>query len=107
MVRGQQRMKLYFAHSFAGQDDALLRDSRNSALLNFLRNLREQRTTIVDPAETSVPASDYKRRFSYCLEQIKLCDALVVDATCTLGVGVGAELMFAKLNGLPIFVVCP
>lgn len=101
-------MRVYFAHSFDDESQSLaLRDSSDPAILGFLENLRKLSIIVCDPAETSVPKSDYDGRFRFCISQIQQSDALIVDATKKLGVGVGAEMMLANSLKIPVLTIAP
>lgn len=101
-------MKIYIAHSFddAGEGFAL-RNRPNAPISTFLRAIETIPLVVCDPAETPIPVSDYVGRFEYCLAQIEQSEVLVVDASNRLGLGVGAEMMFAKNRGIPVFAICP
>lgn len=101
-------MKVYFAHSFEhmGQG-ARLSTSDNPKLLAFLSVLNTSQIAVIDPAENNIPATDPEARFKFCLREIEGSDVLVVDASNRLGIGVGAEMMFAKIRKMQIFVICP
>ncbi len=101
-------MRLYIAHSISGEGDrGALRDRDDGDVIAFLKQLQRASISICDPAETFIPESDYLARFNYCLDQIRRSDVLLADASHRLGLGVGAEMMFAKLHDVLIFTICP
>lgn len=100
-------MKVYLAHSFdRGADTRPLRESADPAVRRFVLALIECGALIIDPADALILARPHER-FSYCLQQISESQALVVDARCRLGLGVGAEMMFAHQRGIPVLSVLP
>lgn len=101
-------MKVYLAHSFDEERQSqALRDSSDPSILGFLEDLRKLSIVVCDPAETSVPKNDYNGRFRFCISQIQHSDALIVDATNKLGVGVGAEMMLANSLKIPVLTIAP
>lgn len=97
-------MKIFVAHNVT---DEATKSRRRQALGQLLERLRASGATVCDPEETTIPRNEYAARFKYCLEQIATADALVVDASERLGLGVGAEMMFARERDISVFVVCP
>jgi len=101
-------LRVYLAHSFDEERQTqVLRDSSDPVILGFLEDLRKLSIVVCDPAETTVPKSDYNGRFHYCVSQIQRSDALIVDATKKLGVGVGAEMMLANSLKIPVLTIAP
>src|SRR5687767_10709982 len=104
----KQGLKIYFAHNFRDSDrPGRLGDIGDSAIDAFLRLLGSHGVTVCDPAETPVPRSDFVERFNYCIREIRTSDVVLIDARSKLSFGVGAEAMFAKAEGIPVFAVCP
>jgi len=101
-------VKIYFAHSFR-RDGVIttLQERDDFQLQTMLRSLARLGVTVIDPACTSIPHSDPTKRFAYCLAEIRSSRALVVDARERLGLGVGAEMMFAHEQGVPVFAILP
>lgn len=101
-------MKVYFAHSFAGHADARpLRLVADLELSAFLHELDLLGVMVVDPAEIPGDLTEPRRRFEYCLAEIRESDALLVDGRRRLGLGVGAEMMYARIQKVPVFIVVP
>lgn len=100
-------MKIYFAHSFSETGRGPLAESDDPHVISFFEILQSASVEVCDPAETAVPEADFPGRYDYCISQIESVDALVVDATCRLGVGVGAEMMLAMKLGIPVYTICP
>jgi hypothetical protein len=101
-------MKVYIAHSFHSYGPTTrLRDRNDPDLVRFFSRLSEVSIDVLDPAETPLPACESRARFDYCIRELGSADVLVVDATDRLGVGAGAEMMYARVNGIRTVSVCP
>lgn len=105
---GDATLKVYLAHSFddLGQD-AMQPSDHTRCLEGFFRKMEESDVTVLDPENTTIPWSEYQRRFKYCLDEIRNSDVLIVDATSKLGIGAGAEMMYAQKLDIKIFAICP
>jgi len=101
---GTDRIKVFVAHNVTG---AVKDGVREASLVALLEQLKQTGVVVCDPEETAIPPEDYAARFSYCLDEIRSSDAVVVDASKRLGLGVGAEMMFAKQLDISVFVICP
>ena len=101
-------MKVYFAHSFEDEtSNGMICHNDDRIMVEVLRELLKDSFSICDPAETSIPEEEFSDRFRFCIEQIQQSDVLVVNATKRLGIGVGAEMMFACNKNIPVFTICP
>ncbi len=100
-------MKIYFAHSFEGTHPARPLASGGPSLTRFLERMQLADIEVVDPAYAHTTLGHAAERFEYCLREIDSSDVFLVEATERLGVGVGAEMMYAHMNRLRVFVVCP
>ena len=58
--------------------------------------------TFLNPASRSDDLSDQKSVFGRDMTQVALSDFVFVDARERRGLGVGAEMMFAKMRGTPV-----
>jgi hypothetical protein len=65
------------------------------------------RVVLINPARSSVRRSDPVANFGADIYLVASSDAVVVDARGRRGVGVGAEMMFARLVGVPVITVSP
>lgn len=63
--------------------------------------------TFLNPATRSDDLSDQKSVFGRDLTQVTLADAIVVDVRERRGLGVGAEIMWAKLRQIPVISLAP
>ena len=61
----------------------------------------------LDPATRSDDLSDMKSVFGRDMTQVYSSDIVLVDARDRRGLGVGAEMMWAKLNRLPVITLSP
>lgn len=100
-------MRIYFAHSFEGTKGPPVKLSDEPGLSQFIHRLRKRNIEIIDPAEVKVPPNFPLERFRHCLMEIASADVLLVVAQYRLGVGVGAEMMYAHIHRTRVFVVCP
>lgn len=62
---------------------------------------------ILNPSERGDDLKDTRASFGRDLLQILISDVVIVDGRKKKGIGVGAEIAYAKLNGIPVFVVSP
>jgi hypothetical protein len=101
-------MKIYFAHSFSdGPTVRPLRESGDMPIRELIDALTQLGVVVVDPADAFAALGGSDDRFTFCLRQIAESNAVVVDARSRLGLGVGAELMFAHQRGIRVFAVLP
>jgi hypothetical protein len=100
-------MRVYVAHSFDGSNLAAGRLENDPECLNFLNRLKQQNVEVIDPAASLIPRTLPGERFEYCLSAVASSDAVVVLARSRLGIGVGAEMMYAHMHNIRVYVVCP
>lgn len=65
------------------------------------------RVAFLDPSVRNDDLSDSLSTFGRDLFQVRCSDAVLVDARGRRGIGVGAEMMLAKVYGVPIISVVP
>lgn len=63
--------------------------------------------TFLNPAERSDDLSDQKSVFGRDMLQVFSSDLVLVDARARRGLGVGAEMMWAKMNRMPVISWAP
>jgi hypothetical protein len=63
--------------------------------------------TLLDPAKSGCRRNDIYANYGCDLHMIGISDVVVVDARTEKGVGVGAELMYARECGKPVIAICP
>ncbi len=77
-------------------DRSILRDCLAPYQLHFL-----------NPADRMDDLSDQRSVFGRDMLQVFSCDIVFVDARERRGLGVGAEMMWAKINGIPVITLSP
>jgi hypothetical protein len=65
------------------------------------------RVEMLNPAKSKIRRSDYYANFGCDLYLVSISDAVLVDARTRKGIGVGAEMMFARFEGIPVITICP
>lgn len=60
----------------------------------------------LNPAHASVSRGDPMANFGCDIYLVQSSDAVLVDATGKRGLGVGAEMMFARMRQIPVVTVC-
>jgi hypothetical protein len=76
--------------------------------LNVIRkNLSDYEVIFLNPASRSDDLSDQKSVFGRDMLQVYCSDLVFVDARDRRGLGVGAEMMWAKINQIPIITLAP
>lgn len=63
--------------------------------------------TFLNPATRTDDLSDQKSVFGRDMTQVYFADVILVDARERRGLGVGAEIMWAKVNHIPIITLAP
>lgn len=61
----------------------------------------------LNPASRTDDLSDQKSVFGRDLFQVSSADLILVDARERRGLGVGAEMMWAKMNSIPVITLAP
>lgn len=62
---------------------------------------------LLNPAKTDIRRQDFALNFGCDLYLVSLADIVLVDARRERGIGVGAEMMFAVQNGIPVITWAP
>ena len=62
---------------------------------------------LLNPAVRTDDLSDQKSVFGRDMTQVYSADIVFVDARHRRGLGVGAEMMWAKLHKIPVITLCP
>jgi len=63
--------------------------------------------TFLNPATRTDDLSDQKSVFGRDMTQVFFADVILVDARERRGLGVGAEMMWAKMNRIPVLTLAP
>ncbi|MCK5474458.1 MAG: hypothetical protein KAI53_03565 [Candidatus Aenigmarchaeota archaeon] len=80
----------------------------NELIKNQIRKkLKNYEIRFLDPNDAPPNLSDAKAVFGCDLLRVKLSDFVIMDAREKRGVGVGQEMLFAKLNKIPVISVAP
>lgn len=69
--------------------------------------LKPSQVDFLHPAIRTDDLSDQVSVFGRDMTQVKCSDVVFVDARHRRGLGVGAEMMWAKMNGIPVVTLCP
>lgn len=64
--------------------------------------LNNGNVTILNPSDVSICSSKYFDRFIADIELVLQSDVILVDARTYKGIGIGAEMMLAKLKNIPV-----
>lgn len=71
------------------------------------REFAPYHTALLNPAVRQDDLSDQKSVFGRDLTQVFSCDVVFCDARDRRGLGVGAEMMWAKLHRIPVLTLAP
>ncbi|MDP1834788.1 MAG: hypothetical protein Q8K75_02555 [Chlamydiales bacterium] len=71
------------------------------------QSLHQYEITFLNPAFRADSMSDQKSVFGRDMTQVYCSDVVIVDARDRRGLGVGAEMMWAKVNSLPVIIWAP
>ncbi|VVC75781.1 hypothetical protein AQUSIP_10780 [Aquicella siphonis] len=74
---------------------------------NLKELLSDYEISILNPALRSDDLSDQRSVFGRDMLQVYCCNFVFVDARGRCGLGVGAEMMWAKLNAIPVITLSP
>jgi hypothetical protein len=69
--------------------------------------LGETDVELYNPNEISISRAQSLARFQADLDMLAGCDVMIVDARTRKGIGVGAEMMFAREQSIPVVTLCP
>ncbi|HSX03235.1 MAG TPA: hypothetical protein VLG76_00735 [Rhabdochlamydiaceae bacterium] len=76
-------------------------------MLLLRKNLSEYEISFLNPAFRSDDLSDQRSVFGRDMTQVFCSDVVFVDARDRRGLGVGAEMMWAKFHKIPIVTLAP
>ena len=71
------------------------------------QTLEPMEVQFLDPSRRQDDLSDQESVFGRDLTQVFVSDCVLVDARSKRGLGVGAEMMWAKLHSIPVISFCP
>ncbi|MCH9614750.1 MAG: hypothetical protein SP1CHLAM54_12820 [Chlamydiia bacterium] len=69
--------------------------------------LAPYQVTFLNPAQRTDDLTDQQSVFGRDMTQVFFADIVFVDARERRGLGVGAEMMWAKINGIPVVTLAP
>lgn len=75
--------------------------------MHLLQSKVNREIIFLNPAQRSDDLSDQKSVFGRDLFQVSSSDAILVDARGKRGLGVGAEMMFARMHRIPVISWVP
>jgi len=73
----------------------------------IISGMTEIQVQTLNPAKSEIRRSDYLANFGCDLYLVSISDAVLVDARTRKGIGIGAEMMFARFEGIPVITICP
>jgi len=73
----------------------------------FRKNLEPVKVHFIDPRFRNDNLNDHFAVFGRDLMAVRVSDFVVVDARQKRGIGVGQEMLFAKMNKVPVIAVAP
>ena len=79
----------------------------NEHLLELQKHLEPARVSFLNPAFRTDDLSDQKSVFGRDMLQVFSADVVLVDARLKRGLGVGAEMMWAKFHNIPVVSWAP
>jgi hypothetical protein len=62
---------------------------------------------VLNPGDRQDNLGDVRATFGRDLLQVFTSDAILVDARHKRGIGIGAEMLFAKTHGIPVITIAP
>ena len=103
-------LKIYLSGSIKkGDKDESKKSYWTNEEIMTLRNILSPKynLTILNPAVRNDDLSDFKSTFGRDLLQVYVSDLILVDARDKKGIGIGSEMTFAKVNGIPVISISP
>ncbi len=102
------KISIYLAGSIKKAHERADESFWTDADMLFLRNnLPEYEISFLNPAFRSDDLSDQRSVFGRDMTQVFCSDVVFVDARDRRGLGVGAEMMWAKFHKIPIVTLAP
>jgi hypothetical protein len=88
-----------------GRPDADFWSQRDEEKLANAINSPAVRT--LNPSKSKIRRSDYFANFGCDLHLVNISNVVLVDVRAKRGIGIGAEMMFAQMSGIPVVSICP
>ena len=73
----------------------------------FKRKLAPANVNFIDPRYRNDDLNDHFAVFGRDLMAVKVSDFVIVDGRQKRGIGVGQEMLFAKMQGIPVITIAP
>lgn len=73
----------------------------------YIANALERKVELLNPSKTEISRRDYFVNFGCDIFLVQSADLLFADLRSEKGIGVGAELMFARQTGIPVITWLP
>lgn len=103
-----QRVAIYLAGNIKKGHEILNEDFWSDVELSIIeKTMNALSVDFLHPAIRSDDLSDQKSVFGRDLSQVYCSNVVFVDARQRRGLGVGAEMMWAKMNTIPVVTLCP
>jgi len=104
----KNKIAIYLAGSIKKGHENSNESYWTEADMTFLKNsLSSYDVSFLNPASRSDDLSDQRSVFGRDMLQVFCSDIVFVDARDRRGLGVGAEMMWAKLHKLPVITLAP
>src|SRR5579871_3736379 len=98
-----KRVAIYLAGNIKKGHEKLNEDYWNDSELFIISNtLKSTHVDFLHPAIRTDDLSDQKSVFGRDMTQVYCSDVVFVDVRQRRGLGVGAEMMWAKMNKIPV-----
>lgn len=102
------RVSIYLAGNIKKGHEELNEDYWSGTELSVISEaLKPIHVDFLHPAIRTDDLSDQKSVFGRDLSQVYCSNVVFVDARQRRGLGVGAEMMWAKMNNIPVVTLCP
>jgi hypothetical protein len=103
-----ERVAIYLAGNIKKGHEKLNEDYWSDTELSIISNiLKPIQIDFLHPAIRTDDLSDQKSVFGRDLSQVYCSNVVFVDVRQRRGLGVGAEMMWAKMNAIPVVTLCP
>src|ERR1700722_9849273 len=103
----EKHLYIYLAGTIKKSNEDQDLDWTQEEMILLKRSLSPVELTFLNPAMRSDDLSDQKSVFGRDLFQVYSSHIVLVDAREKRGLGVGAEMMFAKMNRIPVVAWLP
>ena len=102
-----KKLSIYFAGTIQKDHEILESKWTQEDFESLQQQLRPHSLLFLNPTQRSDNLSDKKSVFGRDMTQVFLSDIVFVDARHRRGLGVGAEMMWAKFHAKPVIILAP